>query len=157
MKIIHWTIKITLENGHEEYLSDIPDWVAKNVDEYLNEKEEYSKSKKEEDRIKLQEDNKLIAEFMDMKVSTDGTQVKDENWFYVDLDSTFNTSWDWLMPVVERIEEIERIGVHIEGTYVSIKTDESGKDVEIVRGKTTFSKLESTYNAVVEFIKQYNK
>lgn len=102
-------------------------------------------------------ENKLIAEFMDMKVSTDGTQVKDENWFYVDLDSTFNTSWDWLMPVVERIEEIERIGVHIEGTYVSIKTDESGKDVEIVRGKTTFSKLESTYNAVVEFIKQYNK
>ena len=102
-------------------------------------------------------ENKLIAEFMDMKVSTDGTQVKDENWFYVDLDSTFNTSWDWLMPVVERIEEIERIGVHIEGTYVSIKTDESGKDVEIVRGKTTFSKLESTYNPVVEFIKQYNK
>ena len=102
-------------------------------------------------------ENKLIAEFMDMKVSTDGTQVKCENWFYVDLDSTFNTSWDWLMPVVERIEEIERIGVHIEGTYVSIKTDESGKDVEIVRGKTTFSKLESTYNAVVEFIKQYNK
>lgn len=102
-------------------------------------------------------ENKLIAEFMDMKVSTDGTQVKDENWFYVDLESTFNTSWDWLMPVVERIEEIERIGVHIEGTYVSIKTDESGKDVEIVRGKTTFSKLESTYNAVVEFIKQYNK
>ena len=102
-------------------------------------------------------ENKLIAEFMDMKVSTDGTQVKDENWFYVDLESTFNTSWNWLMPVVERIEEIERIGVHIEGTYVSIKTDESGKDVEIVRGKTTFSKLESTYNAVVEFIKQYNK
>ena len=102
-------------------------------------------------------ENKLIAEFMDMKVSTDGTQVKDENWFYVYLDSTFNTSWDWLMLVVERIEEIERIGVHIEGTYVSIKTDESGKDVEIVRGKTTFSKLESTYNAVVEFIKQYNK
>ncbi len=36
MKITHWTIKITLENGHEEYLSDIPDWVANPVDEYLS-------------------------------------------------------------------------------------------------------------------------
>ena len=36
MKIIHWTIKITLENGETEFLSDAPDWVAKPVDEYLN-------------------------------------------------------------------------------------------------------------------------
>ena len=35
MKITHWTIKITLENGEEEFISDIPDWVAKPVDEYL--------------------------------------------------------------------------------------------------------------------------
>ena len=39
MKITHWTIKITHEDGTEEYLSDIPDWVAKNVDEYLTELE----------------------------------------------------------------------------------------------------------------------
>ena len=39
MKITHWTIKITQEDGAEEYLSDIPDWVAKNVDEYLTELE----------------------------------------------------------------------------------------------------------------------
>ena len=39
-KIIHWTIKIGWENGTEEYLSDIPDWVAKNVDEYLTGLEE---------------------------------------------------------------------------------------------------------------------
>ena len=43
-KIIHWTIKITwsddLNNKYEEYISDIPDWVAKNVDEYLTGLEE---------------------------------------------------------------------------------------------------------------------
>jgi len=36
MKITHWTIKITLENGEEEFISDIPDWVANPVDEYLS-------------------------------------------------------------------------------------------------------------------------
>ena len=39
MKITHWTIKITHEDGTEEYLSDIPHWVAKNVDAYLTELE----------------------------------------------------------------------------------------------------------------------
>ena len=40
MKITHWTIKITWEDKKEEYIADIPDWVAKNVDEYLNHLEE---------------------------------------------------------------------------------------------------------------------
>ena len=40
MKITHWTIKITWEDNTEEYIADIPDWVAKNVDEYLNHLEE---------------------------------------------------------------------------------------------------------------------
>ena len=40
MKITHWTIKVTLEDGTEEYLDDIPNWVAKEVDEYLTEIED---------------------------------------------------------------------------------------------------------------------
>ena len=39
-KIIHWTIKITWDDNEEEYISDIPNWVARNVDEYLTEIEE---------------------------------------------------------------------------------------------------------------------
>jgi len=39
-KIIHWTIKITWNDNTEEYLSDVPDWVAENVDEHLTEVEE---------------------------------------------------------------------------------------------------------------------
>tara|TARA_R100001591_G_scaffold90909_1_gene96764 strand:+ start:809 stop:949 length:141 start_codon:yes stop_codon:yes gene_type:complete len=35
-KITHWTIKITWDNGKEEFLSDIPNWVANNVDEHLD-------------------------------------------------------------------------------------------------------------------------
>ena len=40
MKIIHWTIKITWEDKKEEYIADIPDWVAQNVDDFLTELEE---------------------------------------------------------------------------------------------------------------------
>ena len=40
MKITHWTIKITWEDNTKEYIADIPDWVAKNVDEYLTSLEE---------------------------------------------------------------------------------------------------------------------
>lgn len=38
-KIAHWTIKITWDDGREEYLDDIPNWVASSVDEFLNEVE----------------------------------------------------------------------------------------------------------------------
>jgi len=40
MKITHWTIKVTWEDGREEYLDDIPSWVATPVDEFLTELEE---------------------------------------------------------------------------------------------------------------------
>ena len=36
-KIIHWTIKIKWNDDKEEYLSDIPDAIAKPVDSYLDE------------------------------------------------------------------------------------------------------------------------
>ena len=35
-KIIHWTIKYAWDDGTEEYVADIPDYVAKYVDEFLN-------------------------------------------------------------------------------------------------------------------------
>lgn len=40
MRITHWTIKVTWEDGREEYLDDIPNWVANPVDEFLTELEE---------------------------------------------------------------------------------------------------------------------
>ena len=38
-KIVHWTIKVTWgynSNRREEYLEDIPDWVADVVEPYLD-------------------------------------------------------------------------------------------------------------------------
>ena len=39
MKITAWHIGIVWEDGTEEALADIPDWVAKRVDQFLDELE----------------------------------------------------------------------------------------------------------------------
>ena len=40
MKITAWNIGIVWEDGIEENIGDIPDWVASRVDEFLTELEE---------------------------------------------------------------------------------------------------------------------
>jgi hypothetical protein len=40
MKILSWHIGIVWEDGTEEYITDMPDWVATRVDEFLTELEE---------------------------------------------------------------------------------------------------------------------
>lgn len=40
MKIVHWAIKYTTSDGEEHYVNDIPNYVATNVDEFLDLKEE---------------------------------------------------------------------------------------------------------------------
>lgn len=37
--IFHWTIKITWDDDTEEYLEDIPNWLANEVEPYLDELE----------------------------------------------------------------------------------------------------------------------
>ena len=40
MRITHWAVKITWEDGREEFLDDVPSWVATPMDDYLTELEE---------------------------------------------------------------------------------------------------------------------
>ena len=92
-------------------------------------------------------DNKLIAEFM-------GLSIKEGVCYYTDADDMFpmgieveepylpyHTSWDWLMPVVEKIFALSVSGENIELFY----------DVQ-----THIPDKTATYNAVVEFIIEYN-
>lgn len=90
------------------------------------------------------DENRIIAEFMNMTI----TRYSE---FY------FDSKWDWLMPVVEKIESLKH-PVYISSNncqiYEKISWGEhNGWNVDSY-GK---NKLEATYLAVVEFIKWHNK
>ena len=111
------------------------------------------------------EDNKIIAKFMDLEynkkldsyeATTDDVEFILDEYHQGYVGSKwlrFNTSWDWLMPVVKKIESTQPEGFNtlIEGNNCWIETN--GISFEGM-GKT---KIEATYKAVIEFIKWYNK
>ena len=95
------------------------------------------------------DNNKLIAEFM-------GSNLNGlESWQYEE-ELQYHTSWDWLMPVVDKIEKLgysyDRINAD-----VFINTQEGKNIIPNPMDYNTMTMLEKTYQAVVEFIKQYNK
>ena len=88
--------------------------------------------------------NKLIAEFMGIEVKDDDAYLDEvkamrKSGIHIDFNGyttselKYHTSWDRLMPVVEKIYQINS------------KADFFGS-----------INLEATYKEVVEFIKQYN-
>ena len=102
------------------------------------------------------ESNKLIAEFLGAKPISLGASVEyemygiiecikdgaNEKHFFIPDEMEFKKSWDWLMPVVYKI-------LWLEGYE-----DES---YEGIHNGLTNALLSQTYDAVVEFIKLYNK
>lgn len=142
--------------------------------------------------MNIEDSNKLIAEFMGLKPNRtpytyEGSyiwnnyedipelseiimkELEDEQWY---IYPRFDESWDWLMPVVEKIESLE-LGdwyVHIIGgkNYPTIRIEDGNvgnglwdcminvPDCEGFGNDIHLTKLEATYKAVVEFIKWYN-
>ena len=110
-------------------------------------------------------ENKLIAEFMgftheknigwydnDMLMSQNVYDSQDGNCFD---ELLFHTSWDWLMPVVEKIEGLrDENGNAYRFTIDMCNAQIEETNIEILGGAF---KIDTTYKAVVEFIKQYNK
>jgi hypothetical protein len=102
--------------------------------------------------MNTKENNRLIAEFMGEKTITidELKSILKENrenglihtpQAYVEDDLKYHSSWDWLMPVVSKCrEESNEEDSHWEAIYYSLE----GCDINV------------TYQAVVEFIKQYN-
>ncbi len=73
--------------------------------------------------------------------------------------SKYDTSWDWLMPVVEKIQAVERIGV-----MIAFDSSNGFTQCEIYQTKgltegidnADKSPIKAVYKSVVEFIKWYN-
>lgn len=83
--------------------------------------------------MNTQKNNRLIAEFMDYPdLGTKG------DFSYL----KYHTSWDWLMPVVEKC---------------FVKQEEVSDDLSFKLNDALLeTNIESLYRVVVEFIKQYN-
>jgi len=90
-------------------------------------------------------ENKLIAEFMGMNYGDPNDnsvmiQITPQGNEVVPINSMeYHSSWDWLKPVVERIEQVIQ-GVPQQMLHLSL-----------------YSTIDEVYQAVVEFIKEYNK
>ncbi len=99
----------------------------------------------------MKENNKLIAEFMGKEI------------YQHYHESNYHSSWNWLMPVVDKIEaEIEeeyRVVILEHECSIHKKTEDNKLQYvfQCVVERLETSKREATYNAVVEFIKHYNK
>lgn len=116
------------------------------------------------------ENNKLIAEFIGIK-GNDSDSYKDVytsipvngmGTITVSVERMkFHRDWNWLMPVVDKIEQLNNIteftifGDSRKYYQVTIKQYTINKRITIanIEGK---DKLQSVYTAVIEFIKWYN-
>lgn len=113
------------------------------------------------------ENNKLLAEFLGWKIGhPEILELRWSNEWFEGMDKKttkgylyFNSDWNWLMQVVEKIEntsykEDSFFNVHI-GSLADC-TIQNAKYEQIIN-KISTTKIEAVYDACVEFVKWYNK
>lgn len=127
--------------------------------------------------------NKLIADFMEYEFIDESISAYDYGWWkkgkFVDGKSAvssdflcigdsnlkYDSSWNWLMPVVEKICRL-RIGDGKEQTdYAYPRTfgmlnEDTGEIMVRLNGSFLFQSdtlISATYGAVVDFIQWYNR
>lgn len=71
----------------------------------------------------------------------------------------FDKSWDWLMPVVEKIAEMKYpINIYISHAQKTAYVHDLDEKHYVIRESSTIqSPIETTFRAVVDFIKIHNK
>ncbi len=100
------------------------------------------------------EGNKLIAEFMGMRLEIYNyygimeyewlPSQKNSNWCFQD-PPPFNSNWNWLMPVIKRIKDIQGDNIEIQKRYSILMDFMTTMDIEMIYR-----------SGVLEFIKWYN-
>ena len=112
--------------------------------------------------------NKLIAEFMGLSIKEGVSYYTDQDdMFFMGIEVEepylpFDEDWNWLITVVDKIEtELEeefRVVILEHECSIHQKTEDQKLQIafQCVAERFGISKIQATYEAVVEFIKQYN-
>ena len=103
----------------------------------------------------ITENNKLIAEFMNHKPTFE-VYIDDVLTTLERPIKNYNSDWNDLMQVVEKIESL---GYNVEiSLFTCIIEPDDERDLFIQRGSVSLkkSKIETVYNACVKFVKEYN-
>ncbi len=106
------------------------------------------------------EGNELIAEFMGLEKENGLYLFTTPMDDYKTDTLYFDTSWDWLMPVVEKIECTSTDNKDNSDSFFNVMIEVFECNINggnICICESGHNKKEATYQAVVEFIKQYNK
>lgn len=122
------------------------------------------------------EGNKLIAEFMDIvPIKGFNEHTGKDYWYYNNSEMKdyealpdYNFSWDWLMPVIEKINMLHydvEINSGLRRINISVTDvglcDDIPEYNEEFRGNSSLysnlSNIECVFTAIVEFIKWYNQ
>jgi hypothetical protein len=110
--------------------------------------------------------NKLIAEFLGFQQTNIGWYDAEEVLLRTEIDNTFDnlkfhTDWNWLMQVVEKIENLQYKNNNdvfkVVIDYGSCIIYNMINDLDILFSVNSIYKIQATYNACVEFIKWYNE
>jgi hypothetical protein len=105
-------------------------------------------------RMVVRSNAELISIFMDLEKCTDRSHADNPCYYvfwekkYVVADRMlFYKSWEWLMPVVRRINDLHTASVQDRSWNTRVKE---------VRESVVYVEIEVAYKAVIEFIKWYN-
>lgn len=118
--------------------------------------------------LTIEQGNKIIALFMELNKGIDSPNVYAINGPIVTpLSLKYHSSWNWLIPVVEKIESIHtdfdgRFGVHIVSNSCSIistklNTTRTNPHHSYFNEVTDNAKILATWKAVLQFITWYNQ
>lgn len=116
--------------------------------------------------MEIENGNRLIAEFMGWKSvlyanlpnRMHRTDEKGVQWADDIRNFKYHSSWDWLMPVVEKIQSLH-CNVNIINKYCQIIRFKEGGYGEIEYTRTwtmADTKIENTWQSAISFIQWYN-
>ena len=96
-------------------------------------------------------DNELIAEFMGIVYPKLDNVIVIDNVVTKEDELQYHSSWDWLMPVMDKISAIKNWSINATFEWLS------ASEFNIQQESDGFYTIEDVYLAVVEFIKRTKK